>query len=156
MELVGSHSLSPDLYNGLKGFPLTFCIHGGLIVLQTLSLTIPYLAHLNEFDEIDGSESDSRLLYQKILRGNRFIRCSLTTIWVSRSGDPDGNQLGDLYVHIKVREDLSMSRLQAILRANIQVPTLTGDVLLKVRAWTQPGSKVVLKGEAKRLRLNLV
>uniref|UniRef100_A0A2N9FRP7 Chaperone DnaJ C-terminal domain-containing protein n=1 Tax=Fagus sylvatica TaxID=28930 RepID=A0A2N9FRP7_FAGSY len=58
------------------------------------------------------------------------------TIKVSRSGgaDPDGNQPGDLYVVIK-----------AILGGTIQVPTLTGDVVLKVRPGTQPAQKVVLK-----------
>ncbi|OIW15446.1 hypothetical protein TanjilG_28645 [Lupinus angustifolius] len=35
--------------------------------------------------------------------------------------------------------------LQAILGGTIQVPTLTGDVVLKVRPGTQPGQKVVLK-----------
>ncbi|CAL5330848.1 unnamed protein product [Camellia sinensis] len=82
------------------------------------------------------------------------------TMKVSRSGgaDPDGNQPGDLYVTIKVREDPVFRRegpdihvdavlgiTQAILGGTIQVPTLTGDVVLKVRPGTQPGQKVVLK-----------
>uniref|UniRef100_A0A2N9JB14 CR-type domain-containing protein n=1 Tax=Fagus sylvatica TaxID=28930 RepID=A0A2N9JB14_FAGSY len=82
------------------------------------------------------------------------------TIKVSRSGgaDPDGNQPGDLYVVIKVREDpvfrregadihvdAVLSITQAILGGTIQVPTLTGDVVLKVRPGTQPAQKVVLK-----------
>ncbi|KAL6557505.1 hypothetical protein OROMI_017855 [Orobanche minor] len=82
------------------------------------------------------------------------------TIKIPRSGgaDPDGNQPGDLYMMIKVREDpvfhregsdihvdavLSIS--QAILGGTIQVPTLSGDVVVKVRPGTQPGQKVVLK-----------
>ncbi|GMY22324.1 chaperone protein dnaJ GFA2, mitochondrial-like [Fagus crenata] len=79
------------------------------------------------------------------------------TIKVSRSGgaDPDGNQPEDLYV---VREDpvfrgegadihvdAVLSVTQAILGGTIQVPTLTGDVVLKVRPGTQPAQKVVLK-----------
>lgn len=34
----------------------------------------------------------------------------------------------------------------------IQVPTLTGDVVLKVRPGTQPGQKVVLKGKGIKTR----
>ncbi|THG23981.1 hypothetical protein TEA_012953 [Camellia sinensis var. sinensis] len=86
------------------------------------------------------------------------------TMKVSRSGgaDPDGNQAGDLYVTIKVREDPVFRRegpdihvdavlgiTQAILGGTIQVPTLTGDVVLKVRPGTQPGQKVVLKRKEK-------
>ncbi|GFQ08221.1 chaperone protein dnaj [Phtheirospermum japonicum] len=82
------------------------------------------------------------------------------TIKIPRCGgaDPDGQRPGDLLVTIKVREDpvfrrdgadihvdavLSIS--QAILGGTIQVPTLTGDVVVKVRAGTQPGQKVVLR-----------
>ncbi|GMP62540.1 hypothetical protein CsSME_00024608 [Camellia sinensis var. sinensis] len=82
------------------------------------------------------------------------------TMKVYRSGgaDPDGNQPGDLYATIKVREDpvfrregpdihvdAVLSITQAILGGTIQVPTLMGDVVLKVRPGTQPGQKVVLK-----------
>ncbi|KAH0981506.1 hypothetical protein GBA52_008683 [Prunus armeniaca] len=42
--------------------------------------------------------------------------------------------------------------LQAILGGTIQVPTLTGDVVLKVRAGTQPGQKVVLKKKGIKTR----
>ncbi|KAK9910005.1 hypothetical protein M0R45_033982 [Rubus argutus] len=89
------------------------------------------------------------------------------TIRVFGSGgaDPDGNQPGDLYVTIKVREDpvfrrdgadihvdAVLSITQAILGGTIQVPTLTGDVVLKVRAGTQPGQKVVLKKKGIKTR----
>ncbi|XP_020233377.1 chaperone protein dnaJ GFA2, mitochondrial-like [Cajanus cajan] len=82
------------------------------------------------------------------------------TIKIYRSGgaDPDGDNPGDLYVTMKVREDpvfrregsdihvdAVLSITQAILGGTIQVPTLTGDVVLKVRPGTQPGQKVVLK-----------
>ncbi|CAA0842526.1 gametophytic factor 2 [Striga hermonthica] len=89
------------------------------------------------------------------------------TIKIPRSGgaDPDGNQPGDLFVSIKVREDpvfrregahihvdaiLSIS--QAILGGTIHVPTLTGEVVVKVRPGTQPGQKVVLKKKGIKTR----
>ncbi|KAG6593323.1 Chaperone protein dnaJ GFA2, mitochondrial, partial [Cucurbita argyrosperma subsp. sororia] len=80
------------------------------------------------------------------------------TMKVFRSGgtDPDGNQPGDLYVTIKVREDPVFKRegsdIHAILGGTIQVPTLTGDVVLKVRPGTQPGQKVVLKKKGIKTR----
>ncbi|KAH7850531.1 hypothetical protein Vadar_034411 [Vaccinium darrowii] len=40
----------------------------------------------------------------------------------------------------------------AILGGTIQVPTLTGDVVLKVRPGTQPGQKVVLKRKGIKTR----
>ncbi|KAL4563697.1 hypothetical protein LXL04_027742 [Taraxacum kok-saghyz] len=88
-------------------------------------------------------------------------------IKMSRSGgaDPDGHQPGDLYVTIKVREDpifrregahihvnAALNLTQAMLGGTIQVPTLTGEVVLKVRAGTQPGQKVVLKGKGIKTR----
>ncbi|KAK9056070.1 hypothetical protein SSX86_027157 [Deinandra increscens subsp. villosa] len=110
----------------------------------------------------------------RVLRGPKTVKLNIMPgvdtneeLRVSRSGgaDPDGNQPGDLYVLIKVREDpifrregahihvnTNLSMSQAILGASIQVPTLTGDVLLKVRAGTQPGSKVVLKGKGIKTR----
>eukprot|EP00252_Welwitschia_mirabilis_P003265 TRINITY_DN1336_c0_g1_i1.p1 TRINITY_DN1336_c0_g1~~TRINITY_DN1336_c0_g1_i1.p1 ORF type:complete len:453 (+),score=100.76 TRINITY_DN1336_c0_g1_i1:356-1714(+) len=79
--------------------------------------------------------------------------------------DPDGDQPGDLYVALKVREDPIFRRegadihvdavisfTQAILGGTIQVPTLTGDVVLKVREGTQHGQKVVLKGKGVKMR----
>ncbi|KAG4990107.1 hypothetical protein JHK87_023564 [Glycine soja] len=103
----------------------------------------------------------------KIVKGMKSIKLDIMpgidsneTIKVYRSGgaDPDGDQPGDLYVTIKVREDpvfrregsdihvdAVLSITQAILGGTIQVPTLTGDVVLKVRPGTQPGQKVVLK-----------
>ncbi|KAL6010728.1 hypothetical protein ACLOJK_001169 [Asimina triloba] len=107
----------------------------------------------------------------RVVRGTKSVKLDVMagvddneTIKVYRSGgaDPDGNQPGDLYVTIKVREDpifrregsdihvdavISISQINAILGGTIQVPTLTGDVVLKVRQGTQPGQKVVLKGK---------
>ncbi|EPS64951.1 hypothetical protein M569_09827, partial [Genlisea aurea] len=116
----------------------------------------------------------------KSCRGNRVVKGTKTvtlnimagvdnneTIKVPRSGgaDPDGNQPGDLYVMIKVREDpvfrregsdihvdAVLSITQAILGGTIQVPTLTGDVVLKVRAGTQPGQKVILRKKGIKVR----
>ncbi|PSS10012.1 Chaperone protein like [Actinidia chinensis var. chinensis] len=111
---------------------------------------------------------------EKIVRGPKTVKLDIMpgvddneTIKVYRSGgaDPDGNQTGDLYVTIKVREDpvfrregpdihvdAVLSITQAILGGTIQVPTLMGDVVLKVRAGTQPGQKVVLKRKGIKTR----
>ncbi|XP_044361942.1 chaperone protein dnaJ GFA2, mitochondrial [Triticum aestivum] len=86
---------------------------------------------------------------------------------VLRSGqaDPDGLRAGDLYVAIKVRGDPVFRRekgdihvdavlnvTQAILGGTVQVPTLAGDVVLKVKPGTQPGQKVVLRGKGIKTR----
>ncbi|CAN1822143.1 Chaperone protein dnaJ GFA2, mitochondrial [Linum perenne] len=111
---------------------------------------------------------------RKVLRGSKSIKLDIVpgiddneTIRVPRSGgaDPDRNQPGDLLVTIKVREDPVFRRegsnihvdsvlsvTQAILGGTIQVPTLTGDVVVKVLAGTQPGQKVVLKKKGIKAR----
>ncbi|KAH8520021.1 hypothetical protein H0E87_001470 [Populus deltoides] len=80
-----------------------------------------------------------------VVRGSKTISLNIPTgvddnetmkIHKSGGADPEKNQPGDLYVTIK-----------AILGGTIQVPTLTGDVVLKVRPGTQPGQKVVLKNK---------
>ncbi|GAU12692.1 hypothetical protein TSUD_121840 [Trifolium subterraneum] len=105
----------------------------------------------------------------KLNKGTKSVKVDIKagtdnneTLKVFRSGgaDPDGDRPGDLYVTIKVREDpvfrregshihvdTVLSITQAILGGTIQVPTLTGDVVLKVRPGTQPGQKVVLKNK---------
>ncbi|KMZ59680.1 Chaperone protein dnaJ [Zostera marina] len=105
----------------------------------------------------------------RVVKGTKSVRIDVMpgidsneTIKISRSGgaDPDGGQPGDLYATFKVREDpvfrregsdihvdAILSVTQAILGGTVQVPTLTGDVILKVRQGTQPGQKVVLKGK---------
>ncbi|KAK9156999.1 hypothetical protein Scep_003573 [Stephania cephalantha] len=111
---------------------------------------------------------------ERVVAGMKTVRIDVVpgiddneTIKIPRSGgaDPDGNQPGDLYVTVKVQEDpvfrregpdihvdavLSVS--QAILGGTIQIPTLTGDVVLKVRPGTQPGQKVVLKKKGIKTR----
>ncbi|XP_030439580.1 chaperone protein dnaJ GFA2, mitochondrial [Syzygium oleosum] len=111
---------------------------------------------------------------QRVVMGSKSVKLDImpgvdddNTMKVNRSGgaDPDGNQPGDLYVTIKVREDPVFRRegadihvdavlgvTQAILGGTIQVPTLTGDVVLKVRPGTQPGQKVVLKKKGIKTR----
>lgn len=116
----------------------------------------------------------------KSCRGNRVVRGSKrvnldvmpgvdngeTLRMVGFGGaDPEGAHPGDLYVALKVRDDPIFRRegadihveavisfTQAILGGTIQVPTLTGDIVLKVREGTQHGQKVVLKGKGIRLR----
>ncbi|XP_011625191.1 chaperone protein dnaJ GFA2, mitochondrial [Amborella trichopoda] len=110
----------------------------------------------------------------RVVKGSKTVRLDVIpgiedneTLRIFRSGgaDPEGNQPGDLYVTIKVREDPVFRRegpdihvdavisfTQAILGGTIQVPTLTGDVVLKVRQGTQHGQKVVLKGKGIKSR----
>ncbi|THG22111.1 hypothetical protein TEA_014418 [Camellia sinensis var. sinensis] len=104
---------------------------------------------------------------EKIVRGPKTVKMDIMPgvddnetmmVYTSDGTDPDGNQPGDLYATIKVWEDPVfrpegpnihvddvLSITQAILGGIIQVPTLTGDVVLKVHPSTQPGQKVVLK-----------
>ncbi|KAJ6345503.1 hypothetical protein OIU78_008206 [Salix suchowensis] len=111
---------------------------------------------------------------RKVVRGSKTISLNIPTgvddnetMKLPRNGgaDPEKNQPGDLYVTIKVREDPVFRRegsnihvdavlgiTQAILGGTIQVPTLTGDVVLKVRPGTQPGQKVVLKNKGIKAR----
>ncbi|XP_074588187.1 LOW QUALITY PROTEIN: chaperone protein dnaJ GFA2, mitochondrial-like [Curcuma longa] len=111
---------------------------------------------------------------QKVVKGVKSIKLDIVpgvdnddTIQIRRSGgaDPEGNQPGDLFVTIKVRNDpvfrreksdvhvdAILSVTQAILGGTIEVPTLTGDVHLKVKPGTQPGQKVVLRGKGIKRR----
>ncbi|EXB93785.1 Chaperone protein dnaJ 1 [Morus notabilis] len=111
---------------------------------------------------------------QRVKSGRKTVKLDIIpgvdnneTIKVYGSGgaDPDGNHPGDLYVTIKVREDpvfrregadihvdAPLSISQAILGGTIQIPTLTGDVVLKVRPGSQPGQKVVLKKKGIKTR----
>ncbi|KAJ1692962.1 hypothetical protein LUZ63_009660 [Rhynchospora breviuscula] len=106
---------------------------------------------------------------RKVVAGSKTIRLDIMpgmddndTLKVPRSGgaDPDSGQPGDLFVTLKVREDpvfrreksdihvdTALNITQAILGGTVQVPTLTGDVVVKVKPGTQPGQKVVLRGK---------
>ncbi|KAF5199030.1 Chaperone protein dnaj [Thalictrum thalictroides] len=111
--------------------------------------------------------------YCKSCKGNRVVSGTKTvkidvppgidddaTLKILRSGgaDPVGNQPGDLYITVKVRKDpifrregadihvkAVLSSTQATLGGTIQVPTLTGDFILKVPPGTQHGQKIQLK-----------
>ncbi|KAH6812999.1 gametophytic factor 2 [Perilla frutescens var. frutescens] len=111
---------------------------------------------------------------RRVVKGTKTVKLNVMagvdndeTIKIPRAGgsDPDGNEPGDLYVKIKVREDpifrregadihvdTVLSITQAILGGTIRVPTLTGDVVVKVRPGTQPGQKVVLKKKGIKVR----
>ena len=73
---------------------------------------------------------------------------------------PQGGTRGDLYVTFRIEADpvfarqgddlhtcLSIPLTTAILGGETTVPTLTGEVRMKVNSGTQPGSKVRLKGK---------
>ncbi|KAL2612003.1 hypothetical protein R1flu_023695 [Riccia fluitans] len=72
----------------------------------------------------------------------------------------EGGNGADLFVELQVSDDpifrrdgadvhvnSTISFTQAILGGEVQVPTLSGDVSLKVRPGTQPNQKVVLRGK---------
>lgn len=79
--------------------------------------------------------------------------------------DVERNKPGDLHVTIKVREDpifrrdgnhvhvdAALSMAQAVLGGTVTIPTLTGNVSVKVRQGTQPGEKIVLRGKGLKAR----
>ncbi|XP_065042321.1 chaperone protein dnaJ GFA2, mitochondrial-like isoform X3 [Musa acuminata AAA Group] len=86
---------------------------------------------------------------QKVVRGTKSVKLDVMAVYRSGGADPDTRQPGDLFVTIKVREDpvfrrdkanihvdAVLSVTQAILGGTIQVPTLTGDVVLKrIKRW---------------------
>ncbi|PIA28214.1 hypothetical protein AQUCO_07200096v1 [Aquilegia coerulea] len=91
---------------------------------------------------------------ERVVKGPKTVKIDVPPgidnsqqIKISRKGgaDPEGNQPGDLYVTIKVQADpvfrregtdlhvdAVLSITQAILGGTTQVPTLAGDVVLKV------------------------
>ncbi|MCL7037921.1 hypothetical protein MKW94_010754 [Papaver nudicaule] len=111
---------------------------------------------------------------KRVVRGSKTVKVDVMAgiddfdtlkIYGSGGSDPSGHQSGDLYVTVKVRKDpifqregrdihvnASLSIVQAILGGTIKVPTLTGDVVVKVHAGTQPGQKVVLRGKGIKTR----
>ncbi|XP_076955709.1 chaperone protein dnaJ GFA2, mitochondrial-like isoform X2 [Bidens hawaiensis] len=160
------HGTKPETCKRCKGAGMIFTQNGPFKVQSTCSQCGGTGKFVKNFcKSCDGL---------RVVRGQKTVKLNIMPgvdaneeLRVPRSGgaDPDGNQPGDLFVTIKVREDpifrregahihvnATLSTSQAILGTNIQVPTLTGDVLLKVRAGTQPGSQVVLKGKGIKTR----
>ncbi|KYQ91272.1 heat shock protein DnaJ family protein [Tieghemostelium lacteum] len=89
-----------------------------------------------------------------------------TNIKLTGQGEPapgKNSRKGNLYISVTVSEhelfkrqgndihlDVPITLSQAILGATVSIPTLTGEVDLKVPAGTQPGEKRVLKGKGVR------
>ncbi len=106
---------------------------------------------------------------QGTVRGTKEVEVNIpagvetgTTLQVSGEGGEGarGVRSGNLRIQIQVMSDpvfrregadvhvdATISVVQAILGGQVQVPTLTGDVVLRVRAGTQPGQKQVLRGK---------
>ncbi len=99
---------------------------------------------------------DGRRLQVKIPRGAR----TGTRVRIAGEGGagPDG-QAGDLYLNVTVQEDprferqgddlyedITLDLYTAVLGGEVQVPTMTGSVTLKVNPGTQPGRLIRLKG----------
>nr|KYP49191.1 hypothetical protein KK1_029127 [Cajanus cajan] len=120
---------------------------------------------LNKFVKLEkcfGSGEDLLSIYDIYNKGQKGLTdlhvCTFAgidnneTIKIYRSGgaDPDGDNPGDLYVTMKVREDPVFRRegsdihVDAVLSIT-QVIFLDENVLTFVRPGTQPGQKVVLK-----------
>ncbi|TVU51033.1 hypothetical protein EJB05_02437, partial [Eragrostis curvula] len=111
---------------------------------------------------------------EQVVKGNKSVKLDImagaddnVTMKVFGKGgaDPERNKPGDLHVTIKVREDpvfrregnhvhvdAVLSIAQAVLGGTVSVPTLTGNVSVKVRQGTQPGEKVVLRGKGIKMR----
>ncbi|XP_037441252.1 chaperone protein dnaJ GFA2, mitochondrial-like, partial [Triticum dicoccoides] len=106
---------------------------------------------------------------QQLVKGKKSVKLDIMagiddneTIKVRGQGgaDAERNKPGDLLLTIKVREDpifrregnhvhvdAVLSMAQAVLGGTVTIPTLTGNVSVKVRQGTQPGEKVVLRGK---------
>jgi len=85
-----------------------------------------------------------------------------TRIRLAGEGQPGGNNgpPGDLYLLVRVRPhkyfrrrdndillDLNVNIAQATLGAEVQVPTVDGDVKLKIPSGTQPGKIIRMRGK---------
>ena len=102
-------------------------------------------------------------------RGGEILRVQIPPgtrndgrIWLAGKGDPGahGGPPGDLYCRIKLRPhaffrvddfdlllDVPISLKEAMLGAEIEIPTLTGRVTLNVPAGTDEGSRLRLRGK---------
>ena len=103
------------------------------------------------------------------LRQNKVLRVDIpagirdgTRIRLSNEGEVGYRESGkgDLYINVRVESDprfrredddiyfkLNISYLEATLGADIQVPTVDGDVKLTIPSGTQPGTVFKLKGK---------
>ncbi len=83
-----------------------------------------------------------------------------TTLRVSGAGESNPYGSGDLYVKIRVKKDprfervnddifieLKISFVEAVLGARKTVPTLEGDLTLKIEEGTEHGTKLRIKGK---------
>lgn len=100
---------------------------------------------------------NGRRLQVKIPRGAR----TGTKVRVAGEGAPGvRGEAGDLYLNVTVEDDSRFSRegedlyvdatidlYTAVLGGNIEVPTMTGSVTLKVNPGTQPGQLIRLSGK---------
>lgn len=100
---------------------------------------------------------DGRKLQVKIPRGAK----TGTRVRLSGEGTGGfgGGQAGDLYLHVAVQDDprferedddlytdVSVSLYTLVLGGEVQVPTMTGSLTLKIKPGTQPGQLIRLKG----------
>lgn len=84
------------------------------------------------------------------------------TIRISGEGNSGtfGGPAGDLYIHVTVKEheyfvregrdiflELPLSFVDAILGTSVNIPTLEGSEELKIKAGSQPGDRITLKGK---------
>nr|GEY06161.1 chaperone protein DnaJ GFA2, mitochondrial-like isoform X1 [Tanacetum cinerariifolium] len=115
------------------------------ILVNQKSLTPKQRELMEEFAKSDKSEEEEKPVAVAAVGGSRVD--TNEEMKMSRCGgtDPDGHQPGDLYLVFKVREDPIFRRegphihvnanvnfTQAILGGTVRVPTLTGDVDVKV------------------------
>ncbi len=84
-----------------------------------------------------------------------------TRIRLAGKGAPGlGGQPGDLYIKVNVQEDPRFRRegddlytdvlidlYTAVLGGEVQIPTMTGNVMLKINPGTQPGQLIRLRGK---------
>jgi len=100
---------------------------------------------------------DGRRLQVKIPRGAR----TGTKVRIAGEGmAASGGQSGDLYLRVTVDDDprferrdddlyenVTLSLYAAVLGGEVQVPTMTGKVTLKINPGTQPGQLIRLRGK---------
>lgn len=99
---------------------------------------------------------DDRRLQVKIPRGAR----TGTRVRLSGEGSSGGRGAGDLYLNIAVADHpvferkgddlqttVTVDLVTAVLGGDVSVPTLAGDVTLKVKPGTQPGQRYRLRGK---------